>query len=113
MFFYLKLTTLGFIVFVVPSAAIALEVRVGSKAFTESVILGEVIAHLARTQGASVRHYRQLGGTRVLWDSLLAGEIDIYPEYTGTLANEIFNQKDLCVMSCKPINFFLRRDAES
>ena len=26
---------------------------------------------------------------------------------------EIFNQKDLCVMSCKPVNFFLRRDAES
>ena len=61
---------------------------VGSKAFTESVVLGEVVAGLARDTGAEVEHLR-LGGTRILWNALLAGEIDVYPEYTGTIAEEI------------------------
>ena len=92
---YLKLTAVFLVACVATNAASALEVRIGSKAFTESVILGEMIAHLARDQGANVRHHKQLGGTRVLWDALLAGEIDIYPEYTGTLTNEIFSNKSL------------------
>ena len=85
-----------------PSASRAGEdIKIGSKAFTESVILGEVLAHLARETGVGVYHHRQLGGTRVLWDALLAGEIDVYPEYTGTITNEILsgdglvNEKDI------------------
>jgi osmoprotectant transport system permease protein len=65
------------------------EVKVGSKKFTESVILGEIAADLAKNAGARVVHRRELGGTRVLWDALLKGEIDIYPEYTGTISREI------------------------
>ena len=64
-------------------------VTVGSKAFTESVILGEMLSFLAEQGGAAAVHQRQLGGTRVLWNALLAGEIDAYPEYTGTLLQEI------------------------
>ncbi len=64
-------------------------VKVGSKKFTESVILGEIAADLAKNAGAKVAHRRELGGTRVLWDALLKGEIDIYPEYTGTISREI------------------------
>jgi osmoprotectant transport system permease protein len=70
-------------------------VVVGSKAFTESVVLGEVAAALAREGGAEVVHRRQLGGTRVLWSALLAGEIDLYPEYTGTLEREILADEDV------------------
>lgn len=65
------------------------EIRVGSKSFTESVILGEIITSLARDTGAAARHRRELGGTQVLWNALLKGEIDIYPEYTGTISEEI------------------------
>ena len=61
----------------------------GSKSFTESVILGEAIAHLARSAGARTEHKSELGGTRVLWNALLRGDIDVYPEYTGTIAQEI------------------------
>ena len=64
-------------------------VTVGSKAFTESVILGEMLRHLAQTAGADAAHRRQLGGTRVLWSALVNGDIDAYPEYTGTLVQEI------------------------
>ena len=69
-------------------------VKVGSKKFTESVILGEMVSQLARSGGADVRYLNELGGTRVLWNSLLRGDIDIYPEYTGTIVEEILaNEK--------------------
>ncbi len=64
-------------------------VAVGSKKFTESVVLGDIVAHLARAAGADVRHRRELGGTRVLWEALRKGEIDLYPEYTGTIAQDL------------------------
>jgi osmoprotectant transport system permease protein len=63
--------------------------RVASKAFTESVLLGEIAAQAARAAGTPVVHRRALGGTRLVWNALLAGEIDVYPEYTGTLDEEI------------------------
>ena len=70
------------------------EIKIGSKKFTESVILGELANGMIRTQYPRVRHIRELGGTRVLWNALLRGEIDIYPEYTGTLIQEILaNEK--------------------
>jgi osmoprotectant transport system permease protein len=64
-------------------------VRIGSKAFTESIVVADVAAELARAAGAEVEHRRALGGTRVLWEALRRGEIDAYPDYTGTLAREI------------------------
>ncbi|MDC0710642.1 glycine betaine ABC transporter substrate-binding protein [Stigmatella sp. ncwal1] len=71
-----------------PTAATA-EVRVGSKKFTESVIIGEMVARLARDAGAQAVHRRELGGTTVLWEALRRGELDVYPEYTGTLRQEL------------------------
>lgn len=65
--------------------------RVGSKKFTESVVLGELIAGLARSEAPDVLHARELGGTRILFEALAAGEIDVYPEYTGTIVNEILS----------------------
>ncbi len=65
------------------------EIVIGSKKFTELVILGQIAADLARAAGAQVRHRKELGGTRVLWGALLGGDIDAYPEYTGTLTREI------------------------
>ncbi|MGO9566945.1 MAG: glycine betaine ABC transporter substrate-binding protein [Desulfomonilaceae bacterium] len=65
------------------------EVKIGSKTFTESVILGEMVSLLVRNAGEQAVQRRELGGTRVLWNALLKGDIDIYPEYTGTIAQEI------------------------
>ncbi len=64
-------------------------VVIGSKKFTESVVLGEVMAQLARGAGAQVRHRRDLGGTQVLWSALKRGDIDAYPDYTGTIRLEL------------------------
>lgn len=66
-------------------------VRVGSKAFTESVILGEVIKQLIADSGARAQHLSQLGGTQICWKALLAGQIDCYVEYTGTIQQEILS----------------------
>ena len=65
-------------------------VTIGSKAFAESAILGEIATELARGSGAEARHLAELGGTRLVWNALVAGQIDVYPEYTGTIVNEIF-----------------------
>jgi osmoprotectant transport system permease protein len=59
---------------------------VGSKRFTESYILGEI---LVRTAGAGTVHRQGMGGTAILFEALRAGAIDVYPEYTGTIAAEI------------------------
>ncbi len=64
-------------------------VRIGSKKFTESVLLGELAAQLAEASGAVAVRHAELGGTRVLWEALLRGDVDLYPEYTGTLMREI------------------------
>lgn len=68
----------------------AAPVQIGSKKFTESVLLGEMLRQLVAASGHAVRHRRELGGTRVLWSALTAGDLDAYPEYTGTLTQEIF-----------------------
>jgi osmoprotectant transport system permease protein len=70
-------------------------VRVGSKKFTESVILGDLATELLRSAGLAAEHRRELGGTAVLWHALLAGEIDSYPEYTGTLTRELLSGESL------------------
>ncbi len=68
----------------------SVQLRVGSKKFTESVILGEMMRLLTEQSGLKVAHYREFGGTRIVFDALAVGEIDIYPEYTGTISAEIF-----------------------
>lgn len=64
-------------------------IRLGSKAFTESVILGEIAGALLQSRGIPTTHRRQLGGTKILFSALTGGEIDAYPDYIGTLTQEI------------------------
>ncbi len=59
-------------------------VRIGSKDFTEQLILGEMYALLLDNAGIPTETQLNLGGTQVAHEALLAGEIDLYPEYSGT-----------------------------
>jgi len=70
-------------------------VRVGTKVFTESVLLGEVIAQSIKADGREAELIKQLGGTQILWSALLDGEINVYPEYTGTITEEILADTDI------------------
>ena len=63
-------------------------VVVGAKKFTESVILAELGARLAGEAGVPSRR-DDLGGTPALWLALKQGDIDAYPEYTGTITRQI------------------------
>lgn len=62
---------------------------VGSKRFTESYILGEIIARTAQQAGAQAEHRPGLGSTAVVLEALKLGSIDVYPEYLGTIETEI------------------------
>jgi osmoprotectant transport system permease protein len=71
-------------------SAAARGLHVGSKRFTESYVLAEIVADLARAEGATdVTHDQGLGATAVVFRALEDGAIDVYPEYTGTLAEAI------------------------
>src|SRR5687767_13046901 len=66
-------------------------VIVGSKDFTESVILAEILAQMLERDGIDVERQFELGGN-LPHESLLSGEIDVYPEYTGTAFTAILKR---------------------
>lgn len=63
-------------------------VRVGSKTFTENIVLGDLLAFALQQHEISSVHKREVGGTQVVWNALLRGDLDAYVEYTGTLMGE-------------------------
>ncbi len=66
---------------------------VASKNFNESYILGEVAAQLLESGGFEVERRMGLGGTLICYEALVAGEIDVYVEYTGTLSQAILKSE--------------------
>ncbi len=76
--------------FLVPSSSCgATDVVIGSKKFTESYVLGEIAKHALNDAGVGAEHRQGMGGTIILWEALRGGQIDVYPEYTGTITQEI------------------------
>ena len=67
----------------------ASDVVIGSKKFTESYVLGEIAKRTLTDAGIPTEHRQGMGGTIILWEALRGGQIDAYPEYTGTIATEI------------------------
>ncbi|MEJ8836170.1 ABC transporter permease/substrate-binding protein [Ramlibacter sp. AN1133] len=68
-------------------------VVVGSKRFTESYILGEIVRQALVAGGVAAVHKQGLGNTAVMEQALAAGGIDVYPEYTGTIVRELLKQE--------------------
>ncbi len=68
-------------------------IRVGSKNFTEQVVLGELAAEALEAEGLRVERRLDLGGTFLCQRALVAGELDLYPEYTGTAFAAILKEK--------------------
>jgi osmoprotectant transport system permease protein len=68
-------------------------IRVGSKSFTESYILAEIVAQIVDEIGEARAERRLgLGGTGLAWGALASGAIDVYPEYTGTISQAILKE---------------------
>jgi len=72
----------------------AAEIHIGSKRFTESYVLGEIATRLLRQEGVSADHRAGMGGTIILWEALKGGAISAYPEYTGTITEEILHTRE-------------------
>lgn len=69
-------------------------VVVGSKSFTESAILGHMLKLLAEDAGLEAR-FESFPGSSVAFQALVVGDIDVYPEYTGTLRRELLSELGL------------------
>lgn len=70
-------------------------ITVGSKMFTESHVLAELVSLKLEQAGYTVERKLSLGGTMVVWEAMQAGEVDIYPEYSGTLGQTILHRPEL------------------
>jgi len=71
------------------ACASANPVIIGSKKFTESYVLGEIARRTLAEAGIPAEHRQGMGGTIILWQALNGGQIDAYPEYTGTITQEV------------------------
>ena len=81
------------LLFAFASVASAAPVVIGSKKFTESYVLGEIGTHALHDAGIPAEHRQGMGGTIILWEALRVAQIDAYPEYTGTIAQEILKDQ--------------------
>ncbi len=70
-------------------------IRVGAKHFNEGYILSEIISQLLESNGYKVERNFNLGGTLVCFEALRNNQIDVYPEYSGTLSAEVLKQNQL------------------
>lgn len=71
----------------------AAPVVVGSKRFTESYLLGELVTQVLQRAGIAAQHRQGLGNTGILEQALAGGAIAVYPEYTGTIARELLRRE--------------------
>jgi osmoprotectant transport system substrate-binding protein len=78
-------------------------VKIGSKNFTEQLILGEMYALLLENAGIATEKKLNLAGTEVAQAALLKGEIDLYPEYTGTGLTVVLGMPVNEVMQATPV----------
>lgn len=82
-----------FLFFLCGTTAQAEQITVGSKKFTESYVLGEIAKQLLQDAKFTVEHKQGIGATGIVWEALKGGSIDLYPEYTGTISEELLKSK--------------------
>jgi osmoprotectant transport system permease protein len=84
------------------------QITVGSKAFTEGYILAEIVAQVLEATGETkvVRKFG-IGGTGLLYEALVNGSIDVYPEYSGTISEAIL--KDSTIKNLRAMRASLSR----
>jgi glycine betaine/choline ABC-type transport system substrate-binding protein len=86
------LAALGALALASPARTGRTAVVVGSKNFTEQVVLGELLAALLEGRGFAVDRRLNLGGTQICHEAARAGQIDVYVEYTGTALTDILHR---------------------
>jgi len=102
--------SLGFLLAVLAfcSTVRAQPIVAGSKRFTESYVLGDIARVALQQAGFAVVHKQGMGGTIILWQALRDDDIQVYPEYTGTISEEILKAKQ--PLSTDEMRALLRQD---
>ncbi|MBI2372821.1 MAG: ABC transporter permease subunit [Deltaproteobacteria bacterium] len=77
------------------ASAIAAPVRVGGKPFTEGFLIAEMASLALESAGLEVERKHGLGATELIFEALANGAIDVYPEYSGTVARIILSRPEL------------------
>lgn len=92
-----KFAAMAIVFLSVPTLAIAdsRPIVIGSKTFTESYLLGEIMAQTLESAGFEVERRFGFGGTLICYEALRVGEIDVYPEYTGTIRETILKDETI------------------
>jgi osmoprotectant transport system permease protein len=85
----LAVVVTGLVAVGVAPASATETLHVGSKRFTESYVLGEILTRTAAATGTPAQHLQGLGNTAIVFAALKARSIDLYPEYLGTIDQEI------------------------
>ena len=70
-------------------------IRVGSKNFTESLVIAEIYAQALEAAGMTVERLFNLGSTQIVMAALQRGDVDLYPEYTGTALVDVLHEAPL------------------
>jgi osmoprotectant transport system permease protein len=84
--------------FLFPASPCSAEpILIGSKKFTESYVLAEIAKRAFENAGLTTDHRQGMGGTIILWQALKNDQIAVYPEYTGTIAEEILNAPSITI----------------
>ena len=89
------------VLFLLPGFLFPQSVTVGSKKFTESYVLGEIAKKTLGDAGLKVDHKQGIGATGIVWAALQKGDIGAYPEYTGTISEEILKKPGLDVAAMR------------
>src|ERR1700688_468861 len=78
------------------------QIVIGSKFFTEQVVLAELLAqHIEARTGIHVERKTNLGGTLLVHKAMQADQVDLYVEYTGTALNAVLNESPTVVSSAE------------
>ncbi len=92
------------------TCACANPIIIGSKKFTESYVLGEIARRTLAEAGIPAEHRQGMGGTIILWQALSGGQIDAYPEYTGTIVQEVLKtDRELSLSEIRRRNYRISR----
>ena len=94
---YITIYTLLATIFLLSSKTVhAQQITIGSKRFTESYVLGEIVKKALENAGFSAEHRQGMGANVIVWEALVGGAIDLYPDYTGTIKEVILkSERDL------------------
>lgn len=86
---------IGLLLSLIATSSLAADpIVVGSKKFTESYVLGGIAKTVLERAGFAVEDRAGMGGTIILWQALSTGQINVYPEYTGTIGEEILKTRE-------------------